>query len=461
MKKLLCLVSVTCLLATTLVGCTPNNKELYDAYVKTSNVTSANTDMSLTIKADTSNVKDANIKMALSLLDGVKIDINAKSIKDTKGIIKVAMNGQIVALKVPYKFGVWVDSDLTDAKNPKFFEIIKYPSDIPNFPKLFSSRYMYMDLVNAQKAENMPQIDFDGYKSLMDTNKLLDSLKNIDTTNIKVDKKVVGSNKEFTLSLDNATAKSLTSQYFDAIFNGPILKSLYSGNTLDQSKQTFDMISKVFGEINLFGEKGIKSVITVDSNGYFSEEKDTIDMSIDVEQIAKAIGKVTEADMSNVPKEKFGITIEAVTKYSDLNKITSIDLPKLTNSNSIDMNALSKLSKYGAPNVLLNGKVVEFEDVSPKLVNDRTMVPMRKIFESLGATVDYSDGVITAIKGDKAIKHTIGENVIYVNDTPIEMDVASLETDGRTLVPVRFISNALGAKVDWENELQTVVITEE
>lgn len=461
MKKLLCLISVMCLLATTLVGCTPNNKELWDAYVKTSKANSSITDMSFTIKTDASNVKDMNIKMALSLLDGVKMDFNAKTLKDSKGITKAAVSGSVVAMQTPYKFDVWVDSDLTDTHKPKLIEIFKYPENMPNFPKLFSSRYAYVDLANAQKTENMPQIDFDGYKNFMDPSKLLDTLKNIDTTSIKVDKKVVGSNKEFTLSLNNAVAKSLTSQYCDAIFNGPMLKSIYSGETLSQSKQTFDMISKVFEEINLFGKKGVKSVITVNSDGYFAEEKDTIDISIDIEQLANAISKATDTDMSGAPKEKLNITIEAVTKYSDINKIKNIDIPKLTNGNSIDFNALSKLKKYGAPNVLLNGKLVEFEDVSPKMVNDRTMVPMRKIFESLGATVDYNDWVITAVKGDKTIKHKIGENVIYVNDAPIEMDVASFETDGRTLVPVRFISNALGAYVDWENELQAVVITEE
>lgn len=456
MKKLMCLVFATILCISALTGCTPNNQELWDAYVKTSQMKSASTEMTLSMNFDVSAVKDTDMKTILPLLNGTKLDLNMKSIKDDNGIIKASASGNLTLMQTPYPFEFYVDVNLADTQNPKYVEIFKLPSNMPGMPSLLNSKYAYIDAVAMQEETGAPQIDFSNLKGLMDESKILDILKNIDTKEMVVDKKVVGSNKEFTVSLDGASAKSITNQYFNAILNGPIAQ-MYSGETSGQAKMAFNVISKALEQINLFGEEGIKSVITVNPDGYFTEQKDTVNLNIDLAQIAKAFGGTTAESM--VPNEKFGITIESNTKYSDINSVSTIDLPQLTNKNSIDFASFSKLLSSEDTNVLLNGKVVDFQDVVPMSVNDRTMVPMRKIFESLGATVNYDNGVITAVKGDRTITHTIGENVIYVNGAPMEMDVPSFETDGRTLVPVRFISNALGANVDWNEELHTVIIT--
>ncbi len=118
--------------------------------------------------------------------------------------------------------------------------------------------------------------------------------------------------------------------------------------------------------------------------------------------------------------------------------------------------------------VLINGQTVMF-DVSPQLINDRTMVPMRKIFEDVGAVVEWDDATQTVtakrVTSDSwditttEVKLTIGEKTIYINGVPQEIDVAPVVIDDRTLVPVRFISEALGAKVEWLDESQVVKIT--
>lgn len=110
--------------------------------------------------------------------------------------------------------------------------------------------------------------------------------------------------------------------------------------------------------------------------------------------------------------------------------------------------------------VLLDGEKLVF-DVAPKLINNRTMVPMRKIFESMGAEVEWEAATqtITATKDDIVVVMQIGNNLINVNGKDIAFDVAPQLVDGRTLVPARAVAESLKAKVDWDGDTRTVIIT--
>lgn len=109
--------------------------------------------------------------------------------------------------------------------------------------------------------------------------------------------------------------------------------------------------------------------------------------------------------------------------------------------------------------VTLDGKAIDF-DVQPQIIDERTMVPLRAIFEALGAEVGWEQETetVTAVKGDTTIVMTIGSDVFYVNQKPVELDVAPVIIDERTLVPVRAIAESFGLKVDWNGDAQTVII---
>ncbi len=114
--------------------------------------------------------------------------------------------------------------------------------------------------------------------------------------------------------------------------------------------------------------------------------------------------------------------------------------------------------------VTLDGFPLVF-DVPGRLIGDRTMVPLRTIFESLGATVEYNGETreVTAVRGDDTIKLTIGQPELYKNGVLVyTMDVVPViieeNCESRTLVPVRAISEALGAKVGWNGETRTAII---
>ena len=109
--------------------------------------------------------------------------------------------------------------------------------------------------------------------------------------------------------------------------------------------------------------------------------------------------------------------------------------------------------------VYVDEKKIEF-DVKPEMEADRVLVPMRGVFEALGAEVTWDEERNTAIakKGADEIEITIGSNVMIKNGEEIELDVTAKMKEDRTLVPLRAVSEALGAKVEWEEVLERVYI---
>jgi len=116
--------------------------------------------------------------------------------------------------------------------------------------------------------------------------------------------------------------------------------------------------------------------------------------------------------------------------------------------------------------VTLNDQPVAFSDAQPLMRDNRTFVPFRAIFESMGATVSWDDPsrTVTAKRGDRTVKLTIGRKACTVDragsDRSFSTDAAPFIEGGRTYVPVRFAAQALGAAVGWDNNTQTVLIVD-
>ncbi|MCL2573277.1 MAG: stalk domain-containing protein [Defluviitaleaceae bacterium] len=112
--------------------------------------------------------------------------------------------------------------------------------------------------------------------------------------------------------------------------------------------------------------------------------------------------------------------------------------------------------------VTINGEQVEFADQQPTIIDGRTLVPVRAIFEALGATVEWSDEhrTITATTANNnVIRMSIGSINIFMNETLITMDISPQIIDGRTMIPARFVAETVGMHVNWDDKTNTVVIT--
>jgi len=111
--------------------------------------------------------------------------------------------------------------------------------------------------------------------------------------------------------------------------------------------------------------------------------------------------------------------------------------------------------------VKVNGSVVDFPDQEPFIANSRTFVPLRFVSEALGGKVDWEGSTQTAIV-DRGVhvEMKIGSKTPTVNGMAKALDAPARLTNGRTMVPLRFVSEALGAEVIWDGSTRTVVIND-
>lgn len=113
-----------------------------------------------------------------------------------------------------------------------------------------------------------------------------------------------------------------------------------------------------------------------------------------------------------------------------------------------------------AVRVFVDGDRVAF-DQPPLTLGGRVLVPLRGVFERMGATVDWEPATRTvlAVRGNTVIELVIGRRAVQVNNRVVALDVPAMIAGGRTLVPLRFVSEALGATVEWQEETRTVLIS--
>lgn len=115
--------------------------------------------------------------------------------------------------------------------------------------------------------------------------------------------------------------------------------------------------------------------------------------------------------------------------------------------------------------VYLDNQLLQF-DVPPQIINGRTMVPMRVIFEKLGAEVSWDSSTNTAHAYNyevmKGVSITIGApHMVDIYSNIIPLDVPAVIQNGRTLVPLRAISEAFRCDVQWDGATRTVKIFSE
>ncbi len=110
--------------------------------------------------------------------------------------------------------------------------------------------------------------------------------------------------------------------------------------------------------------------------------------------------------------------------------------------------------------VICNGEYLSFEE-PPAVEEDYTLVPMRFLFEKMGAEVDWDEDSRTATvrQADRSVAFSIDNLEARVNSAPVEMQIPARLINGKTMVPLRFLSENLGYTVDWDAGTKTAVIT--
>lgn len=115
--------------------------------------------------------------------------------------------------------------------------------------------------------------------------------------------------------------------------------------------------------------------------------------------------------------------------------------------------------------MFMRGKHVDFDKydgVKPEIVKDRTLIPLRAVSETLGAVVEWNDEAktVAVTYNNSTIIVTVGSLTALVNGEEIEIDSPALIKKDRVLVPIRVIAEALGLDVEWDGESHSVIVDE-
>lgn len=243
--------------------------------------------------------------------------------------------------------------------------------------------------------------------------------------------------KEFSLEAN----PELKNAYIQAVRNNVSIGASLNGTNAGYSK--FTAIDECFDTLSLFtyakypnGEATYVSY-AIDGTTIYSEATIPYRTDIDVSALSPGAHTLTQTVNSG--------TTSKVKEY-----VFYVGRGGRVSANPIEESIL----------VLIDGNAVNF-DQPPVAESGRVLVPLRMIFQALGASVDWNGETQTVVsqKDNVSIKLTLGENVMYVNDRQEYLDVPAKAVNGRTLVPVRAISQALNCDVKWDDVNQAVVIT--
>ncbi len=183
-----------------------------------------------------------------------------------------------------------------------------------------------------------------------------------------------------------------------------------------------------------------------------------IDENLDVDALSEKIGKVNSPIEEDISFSLNNISYSKVNKNNNLLLMISPNITYYLNNR----NNKQTISQNNAISVVIDGQPL-VSNVAPQSINGRTMVPVRGIFEALGATIEWNAATkqVIAIKGNNKVTLTLNSTTAYINGEAKTLESPAISYNGSTLVPARFVAEAFGATVTWDNATKTVNIVSE
>lgn len=189
---------------------------------------------------------------------------------------------------------------------------------------------------------------------------------------------------------------------------------------------------------------------------------------IDEEELAESMLAIEDYLDENKDEENNEAYIELAMIYEERNQEKALEtyekaFAKLKGKKELQakIKELSKKTNKRSLETFVNGKKPDY-DVEPRIMNGRTIVPLRALIEALGAELSWNEETQTVIikKGDDIIELPINKKVAYLNGKDFPIDTPAFIEEGRTLVPLRFIAEGMQAEVDYDADTQIIFIND-
>lgn len=217
------------------------------------------------------------------------------------------------------------------------------------------------------------------------------------------------------------------------------------------------------GEFTIAANDGMARAVTVTLETGSADSAQALQYGAAIGAIMKVLTPAADIDAVNralkLDEPAPGASGDPLLAYYSGNAV----LTHLRRSDMVSFSLTRYPDNISGIGLMVNNRFLTL-DVAPRIVDSRTLVPLRGIFEEIGATVTWEQETRTATmtRGDSVVTVTIGSKTATVGGASVTLDVpaqlSAASGNARTLVPVRFIAEALGADVGWLNSPQTVVI---
>lgn len=201
------------------------------------------------------------------------------------------------------------------------------------------------------------------------------------------------------------------------------------------------------------GEESVEIPLYFEIDGGIGDLK----VTVDPRESTLSPGQYTFA---TVPGEKIVITVP----IQNGDKSTTNDNGQQSDLSSEPQNTMgNKVVFTIGKNMYTQLGVQKTMDIAPFIEAGRTYIPIRYVAEVVGVqensiTWDPATGKIKIIKDNQTVILTVGSNILKINDENITMDVAPKIVNGRTVLPLRAVAEALGAEVTWNQADQSIVV---
>ena len=445
MKKILTAMVLSLLLV--LGACSPASLSYLDQVSKTSKWTNYTQEGKVTVKieAKDDNGKDINVTIPAEFkatAEGIKGKVEVKyDLKSFKETLNKTSDKPELGIEIPDKIDLTLYTDGTKIAVKKSDILGLLGKDAPKELKDVKEEYLGFDSTGQ---EDMDQKKLEEYVKSEEFKTDMIKLIKDGLDGFKASKEMTVDKNTYTYE---ATLKEALDDFEDAV-------ETLAKNRDKVAATVADMAAKM-GYKDVTVDKVKTELAKIDS--------DKLDDALDSDdELKDSKVKFSTTFGENTMDQTFSMTfkMDKVGKVSveATTKTVKDDKAKVSYPASVKYYTQEDLMKSVAPNqgpmflVTLNDDFVEFKDVQPIIKDNRTLVPFRAILEKAGAKVDWNQEAkkVTAELDGKKIEMTIGQKKIMVDGKEVELDVAPMIKEGRTLIPLRGMFENLGFKVEYE-----------
>lgn len=519
MKKYtkLSLLLIILLIASLFTGCSKQEKEFVDAFIKSQEMLSleSTSNMEFKLKAEgldeeTQVIFDGFVNQ----INDMKLSIKQKSVSnEDQTVAKAQIDANIQLPGMSFDSSIWVDMDMRSDK-AILKEIFQLPSMLMGFiPGGADKEYVVLDFQTmnesiANMGDDMPnQVNLDETMAIAMKyqKKFIDAFVNYvkeydsDLAVItKLDDKTVDGEKVkyYQVAFDDDSFKAflkytsisilkdeniipLFKEYMTEIMtaSGEEMPEEFSitENIGEMLQKTKDFFEKLDG-LTILGKDGIVMTYGINEDGYFISEKGNMNFLIDTGEFMDLLAESMKDENIDEPalndnelsqdliRPIFELSISYDTKINSINKDVEITFPITNEENSIDyIQLMESLISESQQNmklmVVVEDEFVEFAN-EPILVNNSYLVPSRDMAKSLGASIDWNSATkeISILKDEDQLIFNVDKQSLTKNGRTNPLNTHSLIIDGVSFISIRTIAENFGYRVDWNGDIKMVTV---